>query len=59
MFTGSLHVMFCFNCFRTRPNTISEKAVNELSSLLKDEDILENNNKVIKYDPKTDTNVIF
>lgn len=46
-------------CFRTRANTISEKSLNEFSSLLKDEDILKDNNKVIKYDPKTDTNVVF
>lgn len=51
--------MFYFNCFRTRANTIPEKSINELSLLLKDEDILKDNNEVIKYDPETDTNVVF
>lgn len=45
--------------FRTHNNIISEKSINELSSLLKDEDIHNDNNKVIKYDQKTDSNVIF
>ncbi|XP_029344266.1 uncharacterized protein LOC100159413 isoform X2 [Acyrthosiphon pisum] len=36
----------------------SEKSVNDVSLLLKDEDMHNDNNKVLKYDPTTDTNVI-
>ncbi|XP_025418951.1 uncharacterized protein LOC112689450 isoform X2 [Sipha flava] len=40
-------------------NTFSEKSISDLSSLLKDEDINNDNEQVLKYDKKTDTNVIF
>jgi len=45
--------------FELPGNTLSEKSVNALSSLLKDEDIKDNTKKVLKYDPTTNTNVIF
>jgi len=46
------------NCLRPYINTYSEKFVNDVSLLLKDEDMHNDNNKVLKYDSKTDTNVI-
>ncbi|VVC32051.1 Hypothetical protein CINCED_3A009552 [Cinara cedri] len=45
--------------FKTRDNKCTEKSINDLSLLLKDEDINDTKTEVIKYDAKTDTNVIF
>lgn len=52
---------FWLNFLRPHIKTYSEKSVDAVidpSLLIKDEDIHSDNNKVLKYDPTTDTNVI-
>lgn len=57
----TIHHLAINNNQSTEPHidTYSEKFVNDISLLLKDEDMHNDNNKVLKYDSTTDTNVIF
>ncbi|XP_050539479.1 uncharacterized protein LOC126904473 isoform X2 [Daktulosphaira vitifoliae] len=48
-----------FNQSLKTEEVISDKTIADLGVLLNDEDIVNKNKKVIKYDPKTNTNVIF